>query len=89
MQSKELLRLLERDLNLSTGQRDTGASDVSLNLVISLLQKADQLAVAGQLESAKDSLDVAARQVSDSWSFSSVLGAEVFDYIDAVKRRLS
>lgn len=89
MQSKELLRLLERDLNLSTGQRDTGASDVSLNSVISLLQKADQLAVAGQLESAKDSLDVAARQVSDSWSFSSVLGAEVFDYIDAVKRRLS
>ena len=89
MQSKELLRLLERDLNLSTGQRDTGATDVSLNSVISLLQKADQLAVAGQLESAKDSLDVAARQVSDSWSFSSVLGAEVFDYIDAVKRRLS
>lgn len=88
MQNKELLSRLEGELKLPPAKRDTGASDVSLNSVISLLQRADKLAGASQPSTAEAILDAAARQVSDSWSFSSVLGAEVFDFIEAVKRRL-
>ncbi|PWC06441.1 hypothetical protein [Mycetocola zhujimingii] len=72
-----LLRSLSEDLSLPEADRDTGAADGALRSVIRLLQEADALLADGHTDAAQRALDEAAYQVSDSWSFRSVLGAEV------------
>ncbi len=79
MQIENLLASLNEELRLAKEQRSTGASDQSLQSVLSLLQRAGTLAASGQSDSAQKLLDAAARQVSDSWSFTSTLGMKVLD----------
>lgn len=87
MQIEYLLASLNEELRLAKEQRSTGASDLSLQSVVSLLQRADTLAATGQLANAKELFDAAARQVSDSWSFSSRLCVEVLEFVRAAARR--
>jgi hypothetical protein len=77
MQIAELVHSLTEELQLAEGERDTGASDSSLRSVISLLQRAERSVSSGQSELAKELFESAARLVSDSWSFNTVLGTEV------------
>jgi hypothetical protein len=77
MQIAELVHSLTEELQLAEGERDTGASDSSLRSVISLLQRAEHSVSSGQSELAKELFESAARLVSDSWSFNTVLGTEV------------
>jgi hypothetical protein len=88
-QIEDLLASLDEERRLAKEERATGASDVSLQSVASLLQRADTLAASGQSDNAQDLLDAAARQVSDSWSFSSTLGVEVLKFVRAVEPRPS
>jgi hypothetical protein len=83
VQIKNLLASLNEELRLAKEQRSTGASDLSLQSVVSLLQRGDTLAASGQWANANELFDAAARQVSDSWSFSSRLGVEVLEFIRA------
>lgn len=87
VQIEYLLASLNEELRLAKEQRSTGASDLSLQSVVSLLQRADTLAATGQLANAKELFDAAARQVSDSWSFSSRLCLEVLEFVRAAARR--
>jgi hypothetical protein len=77
---------LEADLNLPEEQRETGASDVSLRSVIDQLQRAEQSEQGGQPELANQALDLVGYQISDTWSFRSVLGAEILAVVQAAKR---
>lgn len=88
-QIKNLLASLNEERRLAKEERATGASDVSLQSVAILLQRADTLAASGQSDNAQDLLDAAARQVSDSWSFTSTLGVEVLKFVRAVEPRTS
>lgn len=88
-QIEDLLASLDEERRLAKEERATGAFDVSLQSVASLLQRADTLAASGQSDNAQDLLDAAARQVSDSWSFSSTLGVEVLKFVRAVEPRPS
>ncbi|WP_314195302.1 hypothetical protein [uncultured Arthrobacter sp.] len=89
MQIENLLTSLQEELQLAREARLSGASDLSLQSVMGLLQRADKLASAGQSEKARELFDSAARQVADSWSFSSVLGIEVLEFVRAVESRKS
>jgi hypothetical protein len=89
VQIENLLTSLDEELQLARDARRSGASDLSLQSVIGLLQRADKLANAGQAEKARELFDSAARQVVDSWSFSSVLGIEVLEFVRAVIGRKS
>jgi ABC-type uncharacterized transport system involved in gliding motility auxiliary subunit len=86
---ENLLTSLGEELKLAWEARLSGASDLSLQSVISLLQRADKLANAGQSEKARELLDSASRQVVDFWSFSSVLGIEVLEFARSVEGRKS
>jgi hypothetical protein len=88
-QIENLLASLNEERRLAKEERATGASDVSLQSVAILLQRADTLAASGQSDNAQDLLDAAARQVSDSWSFTSTLGVEVLKFVRAVEPRTS
>ena len=89
VQIENLLASLNEELRLAKEERATGASGESLQSVVSLLQRADQFAKSGELANARELLDAAARQVSDSWSFSSALGTEVLEFVRAAERRTS
>lgn len=89
MQIEFLLASLNEELGLAREHRSTGASDLSLQAVASLLQRADTLTASGQWANANELFHAAARQVSDSWSFSSRLGMEVLELVQAVERRAS
>jgi hypothetical protein len=89
VQIQNLLASLNEELGLAKEQRSTGASDLSLQSVVSLLQRGDTLTASGQWANAKELFDAAARQVSDSWSFSSRLGMEVLEVVRAVERGAS
>jgi len=89
MQIENLLASLDEELKPAREARLSGASDLSLQSVMGLLQRADQLANAGQAQKARKLFDSAARQVSDSWSFSSVLSVEVLEFVRAVEVRKS
>ncbi len=88
-QIEDLLASLDEERRLAKEERATGASDASLQSVASLLQRADALAASGQFDNAQDLLDAAARQVSDSWSFTSALGVEVLEFVRTVEPRTS
>ena len=89
MKIEELLTSLGEELKLARKACLSGASDLSLKSVISLLHRADGLVNAGQSEKARELFDSAARQVADSWSFSSVLGIEVLEFARSVEGRKS
>jgi hypothetical protein len=80
VQIEALLATLNEELPLAKEDRATGASDLSLQSVVSLLQRADKSAKAGQSAIARELFDSAARQVSDSWSFRSTLSIEVLEF---------
>jgi hypothetical protein len=86
---EELLTSLGEELKLARKARLSGASDLSLQSIISLLQRADGLVNAGQSENARELFHSAARQVADSWSFSSFLGIEILEFARAVEGRKS
>lgn len=88
-QIENLLTALNAERGLAKEERATGASDVSLETVASLLLRADTLAASGKFDKAQELLDAAARQVSDSWSFTSKLGVEVLGFVRAFERRTS
>lgn len=88
-QIENFLTSLNAERGLAKEERATGASDVSLQSVASLLQRADTLAASGKFDKAQELLDAAARQVSGSWSFASKLGVEVLEFVRAVERRIS
>jgi hypothetical protein len=88
-QIENLLASVNEERRLAKEERATGASDVSLQSVASLLRRADTLAASGQSDNAQDLLDAAARQVSDSWSFTSMLGVEVLEFVRAGEPRTS
>jgi hypothetical protein len=88
VQIESLLTSLREELALSKENRDTGASDLSLQTVINLLRRAETSAASGQAENAKEALSAAARQVGDSWSFSSTLGIAVLEFVQATKRTM-
>ena len=81
VQIEYLLASLNEELRLAKERRSAGASDLSLQSVVSLLQRADTLAASGQWANAKELFDAAAGQVSDSWSSSSRLGVEVLEVV--------
>jgi hypothetical protein len=75
-------------MKVSKAERATGASDLSLESVISLLQRAAESAQAGQSDHARELLDAAGRQVADTRSLSSTLGRDILEFVRIVKRRL-
>lgn len=85
VQIENLLASLTEKLQLAKEERPTGASDLSLESVISLLQRADKLAKSGRSLKAQELFDSAARQVSDSWSFRATLATDVLDLDKAVE----
>jgi hypothetical protein len=89
VQIENLLGSLNEESRLTKEERATGASDLSLQSVVSLLQRADKLVNADQSANARELFDSAARQVSESWSFRSMLGIEVLEFVRAVERRTS
>lgn len=85
---ESLLTSLEEELRLSEENRTTGASDLSLQTVLDLLRSAEKTATSGHAAKAKDALSLAARQVSDSWSFCSTLGIAVLEFVQTAKRTM-
>lgn len=89
MQPEDLIQVLKSDLDKPQQDRETGASDVSLKSVISLLQEGGGPANNDHAAQALDAYNSAAHLISDSWSYSSVLGAEVLAFVMAARRSLT
>jgi hypothetical protein len=89
VQIENLLASLAEELRLAQHERATGASDSSLQSVVSLLQRADNLTKLGQSVAAQELFDSAAHQVSDSWSFRAKLATELFEFVKAVEHKAS
>ncbi|WP_457965623.1 hypothetical protein M1E17_04040 [Arthrobacter sp. D1-29] len=84
-QIENLLASLNEELRFAKEERATGASDVSLQSVASLLQRADKFTASGQWANDQELLNAAAHHISDSWGFRSTLGVEILEFVRASK----
>jgi predicted negative regulator of RcsB-dependent stress response len=82
---RALAEQVEADRARPKAERDSGATDGSLDGVRRALQRAADRLEAGDRDTAQQQLAQAAALVGDGWSFSSALGREVLAVSQAVR----
>ena len=83
MQIESLIRSLEYELSLPVDARETGATDVSLQAVMDLLERTQRSQASGSMDIATHLLNMVAHQVTDSWSFGSALSLKILSLVPA------